>query len=159
MVKVVLLKEPLITIRGCTMITDFDDFATWMYVLIMISSGRSGNCTNIPALKMRADAHERDAADDLFETDRDLTILAQNWPQSWPNVMAFVLWGCQGQTRSNRFHPEYINSLSNFKLKPLTPTAFGALCNRLYIKLAAYTLCIYLNLLLGNPESSITHPQ
>ena len=35
--------------------------------------------------------------------------------------------------------------------KPITRTFWG-LCTRLYSKLSAYTLCIYLNCILGNPD-------
>lgn len=122
---------------------------------------------------MRANADERDAARDLLESKRDLTVIGDKGFVS--AALAAVLLERSGirlltLPRANQKHqvsPEVrrlVNQVrqiietvngqltEQFQIETNHAHSFWGLCARLYTKLTAHTLCIYLNRLLGNPE-------
>jgi len=120
-----------------------------------------------------ANADERDAARDLLLDKRDLTVigdkgfiseaLATELKQQ-ANVRVLTL---KRRNQHDREPPEarrIINQVrqiietvngqltEQFGIETNHAHSFWGLCARLYTKLTAHTLCIYLNRLLGNPE-------
>jgi hypothetical protein len=120
-----------------------------------------------------ADADERDAARDLLFEKRDLKVigdkgfiseaLASELAQE-ANVRVLTL---KRRNQRDRETPEVrrlINQVrqiietvngqltEQFGIESNHAHSFWGLCARLYTKLTAHTLCIYLNRLLGNPE-------
>lgn len=122
---------------------------------------------------MSANADERDAARDLLETKRDLTVigdkgfvkaeLAQELLQRC-NIRLLTLpranqkQHVSGEVRRlfNQVRQiiETVNGqlTEQFGIEINHAHSFWGLCARLHTKLAAHTLCIYLNRLLGNPD-------
>lgn len=122
---------------------------------------------------IRANADERDAARDLLESKRDLTVIGDKGFIS-ADLAQHLLDTCgirlltlpranqKRQVSSDvrrlinqvRQIIETVNGQLTEQLQIETNHAhsFWGLCARLYTKLAAHTLCIYLNRLLGNPE-------
>ena len=120
-----------------------------------------------------ANADERDAARDLLFDTRDLTVIGDKGFISEPlaselleeaNVRVLTL---KRRNQSDREAPEarrLINQVrqiietvngqltEQFGIETNHAHSFWGLCARLYTKLAAHTLCIYLNRLLGNPD-------
>ncbi len=122
---------------------------------------------------MRANADERDAARDLLETKHDLVVIGDkgfvkaalaNELRERCGIRLLTL------PRANQKHqvaPEVrrlVNQVrqiietvngqltEQFQIETNHAHSFWGLCARLYTKLAAHTLCIYLNRLLGNPD-------
>jgi hypothetical protein len=120
-----------------------------------------------------ADADERDAARDLLMDKRDLTVIGDKGFISAPLAAELVEHaniGLVTLTRRNQHHQhspharrlinqvrqiiETVNGqlTEQFGIETNHAHTFWGLCARLYTKLTAHTLCIYLNRLLGNPE-------
>ena len=120
-----------------------------------------------------ANADERDAARDLLLDKRDLTVIGDKGFISHPlatelkaqaNVRVLTL---KRRNQHDREPPEarrLINQMrqiietvngqltEQFGIETNHAHSFWGLCARLYTKLTAHTLCIYLNRLLGNPD-------
>jgi hypothetical protein len=120
-----------------------------------------------------ADADERDAARDLLLDKRDLTVIGDKGFISAPlaselkehsNIRLLTL---PRRNQKAQVPPEVrrlINQVrqiietvngqltEQFQIETNHAHSFWGLCARLYTKLTAHTLCIYLNRLLGNPE-------
>jgi hypothetical protein len=120
-----------------------------------------------------ANADEREAARDMLEAHVGLTVIGDKGYISAP--LAEELWRqCQIRLvtlpRANQqaqLPPELrrlINQVrqiietvngqltEQFQIETNHASSFWGLCARLYTKLTAHTLCLYLNRLLGNPE-------
>jgi hypothetical protein len=120
-----------------------------------------------------ADCDEREAARDLLDNKRDLSVIGDKGFISaalavelveHANIRLLTL------TRRNQHHqlsPEVCRLLNQvrqiietvngqlteqFQIETNHAHSFSGLCARLYTKLAAHTLCIYLNRILGNPD-------
>lgn len=120
-----------------------------------------------------ANADERDAARDLLETKRDLTVIGDKGFVS-AELAAELLERCNIRLltlpRANQKQQvspqvrrlvnqvrqiiETVNGqlTEQFQIETNHAHSFWGLCARLYTKLTAHTLCIYLNRVLGNPE-------
>ncbi len=120
-----------------------------------------------------ATADERDAARDLLSDKRDLTVIGDKGFVSealatellqQANVRILTL---KRRNQHQREAPEVrhlINQVrqiietvngqltEQFQIETNHAHSFWGLCARLYTKLTAHTLCIYLNRLLGNPD-------
>lgn len=120
-----------------------------------------------------ANADERDAAQDMLERRHDLLVLGDKGYIK--AALAEELWErcrihLQTLPRSNQHEqlPVEVRRLINqvrqiietvngqlteqFRIETNHAHSFWGLCARLYTKLTAHTLCIYLNRLLGNPD-------
>lgn len=122
---------------------------------------------------MSANADERDAARDLLETRRDLTVigdkgfisaeLATDLLERW-NIRLVTLPRANQKQQVSPQVRRLVNQVrqiietvngqltEQFQIEINHAHSFSGLCARLYTKLTAHTLCIYLNRLLGNPE-------
>jgi hypothetical protein len=120
-----------------------------------------------------ADTDEREAARDLLDDKRDLVVigdkgfisaaLASNLKQR-SNIQLLTLprrnqkqhITPQARQLINRVRQiiETVNGqlTEQFQIETNHAHSFWGVCARVYTKLAAHTLCIYLNRLLGNPE-------
>lgn len=120
-----------------------------------------------------ANADERDAARDLLEDKRNLTVIGDKGYVSAP-LAAELRERCQIRLltlprRNQHLQVEpsvrrLINQVrqiietvngqltEQFQIETNHAHSFWGLCARLYTKLAAHTLCLYLNRLLGNPD-------
>jgi hypothetical protein len=120
-----------------------------------------------------ADADERDAARDLLQDKRDLVVIGDKGFISAPlatelkdrsNIRLLTL---PRRNQKVQVPPEVrrlINQVrqmietvngqltEQFQIETNHAHSFWGLCARLYTKLTAHTLCIYLNRLLGNPD-------
>ncbi len=120
-----------------------------------------------------ANADERDTARDLLFDKRDLSVIGDKGfisealateLKEQANVRVLTL---KRRNQSDREAPEVrrlINQVrqivetvngqltEQFGIETNNAHSFWGLCARLYTKLTAHTLCIYLNRLLGNPE-------
>jgi hypothetical protein len=120
-----------------------------------------------------ADADERDAARDLLSDKRDLTVIGDKGFISAPLAAELLehssirLLTLKRRNQHEQVSPEVqrlINQVrqmietvngqltEQFGIESNHAHSFWGLCARLYTKLTAHTLCIYLNRLLGNPE-------
>ena len=122
---------------------------------------------------MSANADERDAARDLLETKRDLLVIGDKGFVK-AALAAELLERCgirlltlPRANQKQQVSPEVrrlINQVrqmietvngqltEQFQIESNHAHSFWGLCARLYTKLTAHTLCIYLNRLLGNPD-------
>ena len=122
---------------------------------------------------MSANADERDAAREMLETKRDLTVIGDKGFIS-AELAKQLLEDCgirlltlPRANQKRQVSPdvrrlfnqvrqiiETVNGqlTEQFQIEINHAHSFWGLCARLYTKLAAHTLCIYLNRLLGNPE-------
>src|SRR5262245_31485758 len=120
-----------------------------------------------------ANADERDAARDLLEDKQDLTVIGDKGYISAPlaeemrkhsNIRLLTLpkrnqhvqLAPQVRRLINQVR-QLIETLNGqlteqFQIETNHETSFWGLCARLYTKLTAHTLCLYLNRLLGNPD-------
>jgi hypothetical protein len=119
------------------------------------------------------DADERDAARELLIDKRDLTVIGDKGFISAPLAAELLehsnirLQTLKRRNQHQREPPEVrqlINQVrqiietvngqltEQFGIETNHAHSFWGLCARLYTKLTAHTLCIYLNRLLGNPE-------
>jgi len=120
-----------------------------------------------------ANADERDAARDLLIDKRDLSVIGDKGfisealateLRQQANVRVLTLKRRNQRDREapevrriiNQVHQiiETVNGqlTEQFGMETNHAHSFWGLCARLYTKLTAHTLCIYLNRLLGNPE-------
>lgn len=120
-----------------------------------------------------ANCDDRDSARDLLFDKRDLVVIGDKGFISEP--LALELLDCANVrlltlTRSNQHHQvspqvrrlinqvrqivETVNGqlTEQFQIETNHAHSFWGLCARLHTKLAAHTLCIHLNRLLGNPD-------
>ena len=119
-----------------------------------------------------ANADERDAAADMLPVQSGRTFLADKGDVQAP--LAELLAACGGRLIAarrvkqriqlpdtlgrlvKRFRQiiETVNGqlTDQFTIEQNAAHSFWGLCARLYTKLAAHTLCLYLNRLLGNPD-------
>lgn len=118
-----------------------------------------------------ADVDEREAARDLFEDKRDLVVIGDKGYISAPladelrersNIDLITLPKRNQKQQVNRETRRLINRVrqiietvngqltEQFQIESNHAHSFWGLCARLNSKLAAHTLCIYLNRLLGN---------
>lgn len=122
---------------------------------------------------MSANADERDAAHDLLETKRDLSVIGDKGFVKAELALELLercnirLLTLPRANQKQQVSPE-VRRLFNqvrqiietvngqlteqFQIETNHAHSFWGLCTRLYTKLAAHTLCIYLNRLLGNPD-------
>jgi len=120
-----------------------------------------------------ANADERDAARDLLEDKRNLSVIGDKGYVSAP-LAAELRERCEIRLltlpRRNQHEqvPPEVRRLINqvrqiietvngqlteqFQIETNHAHSFWGLCARLYTKLTAHTLCLYLNRLLGNPD-------
>jgi hypothetical protein len=120
-----------------------------------------------------ANADERDAARDLLQDKRDLLVIGDKGFISAPlaselqqrsNIRLLTL---PRRNQKAQVPPEVRRLINHvrqmietvngqlteqFQIETNHAHSFWGLCARLYTKLTAHTLCIYLNRLLGNPE-------
>ena len=122
---------------------------------------------------MSANADERDAARDLLETRRDLTVIGDKGFISAElatdllercNIRLVTLPRANQKQQVSPQVRRLVNQVrqiietvngqltEQFQIEINHAHSFSGLCARLYTKLTAHTLCIYLNRLLGNPE-------
>lgn len=122
---------------------------------------------------MSANADERDAARDLLETKRDLTVIGDKGFISAElatdllercNIRLVTLPRANQKQQVSPQVRRLVNQVrqiietvngqltEQFQIEINHAHSFSGLCARLYTKLTAHTLCIYLNRLLGNPE-------
>jgi hypothetical protein len=120
-----------------------------------------------------ANADERDAARDLLQDKRDLLVIGDKGFISAPlatelkdgsNIRLLTLPRRNQKTHVPREVRRLINQVrqiietvngqltEQFQIETNHAHSFWGLCARLYTKLTAHTLCIYLNRLLGNPD-------
>jgi hypothetical protein len=120
-----------------------------------------------------ANADERDAARDLLYDKRDLVVIGDKGFISAPlaselkersNIRLLTLPRRNQKAQVPREVRRLINHVrqmietvngqltEQFQIETNHAHSFWGLCARLYTKLTAHTLCIYLNRLLGNPE-------
>lgn len=120
-----------------------------------------------------ANADERDAARDLLQDKRDLVVIGDKGFISAPlaielkersnirlltlprrNQKAYVPPEVRRLINQVRQMIETVNGqlTEQFQIETNHAHSFWGLCARLYTKLTAHTLCIYLNRLLGNPD-------
>jgi hypothetical protein len=120
-----------------------------------------------------ANADERDAARDLLQDKRDLVVIGDKGFISAPlatelkersNIRLLTLPRRNQKAQVPREVRRLINHVrqmietvngqltEQFQIETNHAHSFWGLCARLYTKLAAHTLCIYLNRLLGNPD-------
>jgi len=120
-----------------------------------------------------ANADERDAARDLLLDKRDLTVIGDKGFISAPLAVELLeqanirLLTLKRRNQHEQVSPEVrqlINQIrqiietvngqltEQFGIETNHAHSFWGLCARLYTKLTAHTLCIYLNRLLGNPD-------
>ena len=120
-----------------------------------------------------ANADEREAACDLLETRHDLLVIGDKGYSSAP--LAEELWRQRRirlltlpRVNHQQQVPSAVRQLINqvrqiietvngqlteqFGIETNHAHSFWGLCARLYTKLTAHTMCLYLNRLLGNPE-------
>ena len=122
---------------------------------------------------MSANADERDAARDLLETKRNLTVIGDKGFISAElatdllercNIRLVTLPRANQKQQVSPQVRRLVNQVrqiietvngqltEQFQIEINHAHSFSGLCARLYTKLTAHTLCIYLNRLLGNPE-------
>lgn len=120
-----------------------------------------------------ANADERDAARDLLQDKRDLLVIGDKGFISAPlaselkersNIRLLTLPRRNQKAQVPREVRRLINQVrqiietvngqltEQFQIETNHAHSFWGLCARLYTKLTAHTLCIYLNRLLGNPD-------
>ena len=120
-----------------------------------------------------ANADERDAARDLLDDKRDLLVIGDKGFISGSlarelkersNIRLLTLPKRNQKTQVPREVRRLINQVrqmietvngqltEQFQIEINHAHSFWGLCARLYTKLTAHTLCIYLNRLLGNPD-------
>jgi len=120
-----------------------------------------------------ANADERDAARDLLQDKRDLIVIGDTGFISAPlasdlkerSPIRFLTFPKRNQKapvppevrrliNHVRHRIETVNAqlTEQFQIETNHAHSFWGLCARLYTKLTAHTLCIYLNRLLGNPD-------
>ena len=120
-----------------------------------------------------ANADERDAARDLLHDKRDLLVIGDKGFISAPlatelkersNIRLLTLPRRNQKAQVPREVRRLINQVrqiietvngqltEQFQIETNHAHSFWGLCARLYTKLTAHTLCIYLNRLLGNPD-------
>ena len=108
-----------------------------------------------------ANADERDAARDLLDDKRDLVVIGDKGFVSAPLAEEQKERAKQQVTREVRRLINKVRQIietvngqltEQFQIEINHAYSFWGLCARLHTKLAAHTLCIYLNRLLGNPD-------
>jgi hypothetical protein len=147
------------------MITDFDDFVTWMFVIVD------------DLWRGIASLYRRPGPDPSSCSDSELiTVALISECRSWDReTQALQEWAAYRhlfprlpeRSRFNRRRRNLMGAIKairqiietvngqltdQFAIERNYAHSFGGLCARLYTKLTAHTLCLYLNRLLGNPD-------